>query len=87
VASCDLAWPRIAGFALPGGRVAGFATPRRCRSRATSGGKRVMEMALTGDVVDAATAAEWGLINKAVPDDELDSAVEDLLARPPGAAG
>jgi enoyl-CoA hydratase/carnithine racemase len=32
-------------------------------------------------VVDAATAAEWGLINKAVPDDELDSAVEDLLAR------
>jgi len=47
-----------------------------------------MEMALTGDVVDAATAAEWGLINKAVPDDELDSAVEDLLARAnPGQPG
>jgi enoyl-CoA hydratase/carnithine racemase len=40
-----------------------------------------MEMALTGDVVDAATALEWGLVNRVVPDDELDDAVGDLLAR------
>jgi len=40
-----------------------------------------MEMALTGDVVDAQTAAEWGLVNYTVPDDELDAAVEQLLAR------
>ncbi len=39
------------------------------------------EMALTGDAIDAATAAEWGLINRAVPDAELDAAVHDLLTR------
>jgi enoyl-CoA hydratase/carnithine racemase len=45
------------------------------------GRKRLMELALTGDPVDARTAAEWGLINYAVPDDELDARVDDLLAR------
>ena len=40
-----------------------------------------MEMALTGDPIDAATAAEWGLINYAVPDAELDARVDELLAR------
>ena len=43
-------------------------------------------MALTGDPIDAATAAEWGLINHAVPDAELDAAVADLCAAPPAAA-
>ena len=38
-------------------------------------------MALTGDPIDASTAAEWGLINRAVPDDELDAAVHDLITR------
>ena len=45
------------------------------------GRKRALEMAFTGDVIDAATAADWGLINRAVPDDELDAAVADLMAR------
>jgi len=40
-----------------------------------------MEMALTGDVVGARTAAQWGLVNGTVPDTELDAAVDDLLAR------
>ena len=38
-------------------------------------------MAFTGDVIDAVTAADWGLVNLAVPDEELDGAVADLLAR------
>ncbi len=38
-------------------------------------------MAITGDAISAATAAEWGLINRAVPDDELDAAVDDLMVR------
>src|SRR5687768_7497355 len=42
---------------------------------------RVHGLAMTGDPVDAATAADWGLINRAVPPDELDAAVDDLLAR------
>ena len=40
-----------------------------------------MELALTGDTVDAATAAEWGLVNYAVPDADLDARTDELLAR------
>ncbi len=70
-----------AGFALPGGKGGLFChTPLVAVAR-NVGRKRALEMALTGDVVDAATAAEWGLINRAVPDEELDAAVHDLLTR------
>ena len=40
-----------------------------------------MQMALTGEVIDSGTALEWGLVNAVVPDDQLDAAVSDLLAR------
>jgi enoyl-CoA hydratase/carnithine racemase len=82
VASCDLAVAaRSAGFALPGGKGGWFChTPAVPVARGV-GRKRLMEMALTGDVVDAATAADWGLVNSAVPDEELDAAVDALLAR------
>ncbi|MEU6562256.1 enoyl-CoA hydratase-related protein [Nocardia nova] len=82
VASCDLAVAALsAGFALPGGKGGWFChTPAVPVARAI-GRKRLMEMALTGDSVDAATAADWGLINRAVPDADLDAAVTELLAR------
>ncbi|HEY1569995.1 MAG TPA: enoyl-CoA hydratase-related protein [Pseudonocardiaceae bacterium] len=82
VASCDLAVAgRSAGFALPGGRGGWFChTPAVPVARAI-GRKRLMEMALTGDVVDAETALAWGLVNRVVPDDQLDAAVAELLAR------
>jgi enoyl-CoA hydratase/carnithine racemase len=82
VASCDLAVAaQSAGFALPGGTGGWFChTPAVPVARAI-GRKRLMELALTGDVIDAATAADWGLINRAVPDEDLDRAVADLLAR------
>jgi enoyl-CoA hydratase/carnithine racemase len=82
VASCDLAIAAAsAGFALPGGKGGLFChTPLVAVAR-NVGRKRALEMALTGDPIDAATAAEWGLINKAVDDAELDAAVHDLLAR------
>jgi enoyl-CoA hydratase/carnithine racemase len=38
-------------------------------------------MAMTGEPIDAATAADWGLINKVVPAAELHSATADLLRR------
>jgi enoyl-CoA hydratase/carnithine racemase len=38
-------------------------------------------MAMTGDAIDAKTAADWGLINRTVPDDQLDAAVLDLITR------
>jgi enoyl-CoA hydratase/carnithine racemase len=82
VASCDLAIAaESAGFALPGGRGGVFChTPLVAVAR-NLGRKRALEMALTGDVIPAATAAEWGLVNRAVPDDELDAAVDDLIRR------
>jgi enoyl-CoA hydratase/carnithine racemase len=82
VASCDLAIAaESASFAIPGGKGGLFChTPLVAVAR-NVGRKRAMEMALTGDAVDAATAASWGLINYAVPDDQLDTAVHDLLSR------
>jgi enoyl-CoA hydratase/carnithine racemase len=82
VASCDLAVAaESAGFALPGGKGGWFChTPAVPVARAV-GRKRLMELALTGDPIDAHTAADWGLINRAVPDADLDTAVADLLAR------
>lgn len=82
VASCDLAIAaESASFAIPGGKGGLFChTPLVAVSR-NIGRKRALELALTGDAVDAATAAEWGLINRAVPDAELDDAVNDLIRR------
>ena len=45
------------------------------------GRKRAMEMLLTGDRIDSPTAVEWGLVNRAVPDERLDAEVEDLVDR------
>jgi enoyl-CoA hydratase/carnithine racemase len=82
VATCDLAIAaESAGFALPGGKGGLFCNTPLVAVARQIGRKRALEMAMTGDIVPAATAAEWGLINKAVPDDELDEAVADLLAR------
>ena len=36
---------------------------------------------MTGDPIDAATAADWGLINRAVPAEQLESATLDLIQR------
>jgi enoyl-CoA hydratase/carnithine racemase len=82
VATCDLAVAaESAAFAIPGGKGGLFChTPLVAVAR-NVGRKRALEMALTGDPVSAATAAEWGLINTAVPDDELVAATRDLLAR------
>lgn len=82
VASCDLAVAAEgAGFATPGGRGGWFChTPMVAVSR-NVGRKQAMEMAMTGDVVDAETAAQWGLVNRVVPDDQLEKQTQDLLQR------
>jgi enoyl-CoA hydratase/carnithine racemase len=82
VASCDLAVAaESAGFAAPGGKGGWFChTPMVAIAR-NVGRKRAMELALTGDVIDARTALDWGLVNRVVPDGELDAAVAELLGR------
>ncbi|GAA4615918.1 enoyl-CoA hydratase-related protein [Saccharopolyspora hordei] len=82
VASCDLAVAaESAAFALPGGKGGWFCHTPAVPVARSIGRKRLMEMALTGDPIDAVTAERWGLVNRVVPDDELDAAVDDLLAR------
>ncbi len=82
VASCDLAVAADgAGFATPGGKGGWFChTPLVAVSRAI-GRKQAMEMALTGDTIDAHTALQWGLVNRVVPSDRLESATLDLVER------
>jgi enoyl-CoA hydratase/carnithine racemase len=43
------------------------------------GRKRALEMLVTGDLVDASTALEWGLVNRVVPGERLDEAVAELV--------
>jgi enoyl-CoA hydratase/carnithine racemase len=82
VASCDLAVAaESAGFALPGGKGGWFCHTPAVPVARSVGRKRLMEMVLTGDVVDALTALDWGLVNRVVPDDQLDQAVDHLLMR------
>jgi enoyl-CoA hydratase/carnithine racemase len=81
VATCDLAVAAdTARFATPGVNIGLFcSTPMVALSRAV-GRKAAMEMLLTGDLIDAARARELGLINRAVPEGELDTAVTTLAA-------
>jgi enoyl-CoA hydratase/carnithine racemase len=80
VAACDLAVAaETARFATPGVKIGLFcSTPMVPLSRAV-GRKRALEMLLTGEPITADTAAEWGLVNRVVPEAELDEAVEQLI--------
>jgi enoyl-CoA hydratase/carnithine racemase len=72
VATCDLAIAaEEAKFATPGVRIGLFcSTPMVALSRAV-GRKRAVEMLMTGRAIDAPTAVEWGLINRAVAASQL----------------
>jgi enoyl-CoA hydratase/carnithine racemase len=82
VATCDLAIASDqASFATPGVRIGLFcSTPMVAVSRAI-GRKRALEMLLTGETIDAAKAADWGLVNTVVPASQLREATRKLAAR------
>ena len=82
VATCDLAVAsESAGFAIPGGKGGLFChTPLVAVARSLTP-KRALEMAMTGDVISAQTALEWGFINEVVADGELQNATQTLLER------
>jgi Enoyl-CoA hydratase/carnithine racemase len=82
VATADLAVAaETATFAVPGGRGGWFCTTPMVAVGRNVGRKRALEMAMTGDPIDAHTAAEWGLVNRVVPLDRLEEATLELLAR------
>jgi enoyl-CoA hydratase/carnithine racemase len=80
VAACDLAVAAEGTrFATPGVKIGLFcSTPMVPVSRAV-GRKRAMQMLLTGEPIDAATALDWGLVNRVVPREELEPAVLELV--------
>ena len=79
VSMCDLAVAAdTARFALPGVNVGVFCTTPAVGVARNVARKRVMEMLLTGEPIDATTALAWGLVNRVVPEAELDAAIAVL---------
>ena len=88
VATCDLAIAaEEARFATPGVRIGLFCSTPMVALTRVIGRKRAMEMLLTGDLVPAATAAEWGLVNRVVPASELRAATRSLANKIAEASG
>ncbi|HTU84354.1 MAG TPA: enoyl-CoA hydratase [Solirubrobacteraceae bacterium] len=81
VAACDLAVAaQGTRFGTPGVKIGLFcSTPMVPLSRAV-GRKRAMQMLLTGEPIDADTALDWGLVNQVVAPDDLDDAIQRLIA-------
>jgi len=82
VASCDLAIAaETARFGTPGVNIGLFcSTPMVALSRAVPR-KQAMEMLLTGDMIDAAEATSLGLINRAVPEEDLHNSAQSLAEK------
>lgn len=82
VAASDLAVASTgARFATPGVSIGLFCTTPAVPLVRGIGRKRSLEMLLTGEAIDAATALEWGLVNRVVPEQEIDRAVAELVGR------
>jgi enoyl-CoA hydratase/carnithine racemase len=82
VAACDLAVAaEEAAFATPGVKIGLFCTTPMVPLTRAIGRKRALQMLLTGELIDALTAAEWGLVNQVVPQAELTSATARLAAK------
>jgi enoyl-CoA hydratase/carnithine racemase len=87
VATCDLAIAADdATFATPGVKIGLFCTTPMVALTRAIGRKRALEMLLTGEPIDARTAADWGLINRVVRSGELAGATRALAERIAGAA-
>jgi enoyl-CoA hydratase/carnithine racemase len=88
VATCDLAVASTeAKFATPGVKIGLFCTTPMVALTRAIGRKRAMEMLLTGEMIDARTAADWGLINRVVSPSELESATRELARHIASASG
>jgi enoyl-CoA hydratase/carnithine racemase len=82
VASCDLAVAaEEAAFATPGVKIGLFCTTPMVALTRAIGRKRALQMLLTGELVDARTAADWGLVNQVVPGGELGAAARAMAER------
>ena len=81
-AACDLAVAaEEATFATPGVKIGLFCTTPMVELTRAIGRKRALQMLLTGQPVDARTAADWGLINQVAPAAALEETTRALAAR------
>ncbi|MBI4769102.1 MAG: enoyl-CoA hydratase/isomerase family protein [Chloroflexi bacterium] len=79
---CDLIYAaQKATFGQPEIKLATFAPVASMQLPGLVGYRRAAELLLTGEAIPAAEAERIGLINRAVPDDELGGAVDALLDR------
>jgi enoyl-CoA hydratase/carnithine racemase len=82
VATCDLAVAgEEAAFGAPGVKIGLFCTTPMVPLARAIGRKRALQMLLTGELVDARTAADWGLINLVVSASDLPAATRKLAAK------
>ncbi len=82
VAACDLAIAaEEAKFATPGVKIGLFCTTPMVALTRAIGRKRAMQMLLTGEFVDAATAADWGLVNQVVAASDLAGATRRMAQK------
>ncbi|HWC16450.1 MAG TPA: enoyl-CoA hydratase [Terriglobales bacterium] len=76
VSMCDLAVAAdTATFAMPGVNIGVFCSTPAVGVARNIGRKRAMEMLLTGEPIDAATAQSWGLVTRVVPGSKLDAEI------------
>jgi enoyl-CoA hydratase/carnithine racemase len=90
IASCDLAVAsRQSSFGVNGIDVGLFCTTPAVALTRNVTTKRAMEMLLTGEMIDAATALEFGLVNRIVEKEELGEVVnayaQTIAAKSPAA--
>src|SRR5208283_1150195 len=79
VATCDLAVAaEEASFATPGVKIGLFCTTPMVALSRVVGRKRALEMLLTGELIDAQRAAEWGLVNRVVAAGKLQAETRKL---------
>src|SRR5579871_2285350 len=82
VATCDLAIAaEEAAFATPGVKIGLFCTTPMVALTRAIGRKRALQMLMTGEMVNARTAADWGLVNQVVPATGLTSATRNLAEK------
>ena len=82
VATCDLAIAaEEAAFATPGVKIGLFCTTPMVALSRVIGRKRALEMLLTGELIDARRAADWGLVNRVVAADRLRAETLQLAGR------
>lgn len=79
VATCDLALAsERSRFATPGVKIGLFCSTPMVALTRSIGRKRALEMLLTGRMIDAETAADWGLVNRVVPPERLARETREL---------